>query len=186
MGGSSHSSPAARRYARALFEAAVERGCLAEISADVELIRHMTSHPEVGGWLADPRVEERRKRELLDREIGSRTHELTRHFLGVLSRRRRHGLLPELPPAFQELLDRHEGRLRGVVASGAPLEDSVRAGLEAALSSRLGSQVLLEPHLDDSLVGGVQVTLGGTRYDFSLRTQLERMRRSLTAAELAG
>ncbi|MFQ5747881.1 MAG: ATP synthase F1 subunit delta [Planctomycetota bacterium] len=182
----SHSSPAARRYARALFEAALEHGVLAEISADVELIRHVTSHPEVGGWLADPRVEEVRKRELLNREIGSRTHALTRNLLGVVSRRRRHGLLPELPPAFERLQDMHEGRLRGIVASRAPLEDSVRTGLETSLSAHIGSRVLLEPRVDESLLGGVRVTLGGTRYDFSLRAQLERLRRSLAAAELAG
>jgi len=186
MGVPSHSSPAARRYARALFEAALDRGVLAEIAADVELIRHVTSHPEVGGWLADPRVDEGRKRELLDREIGARTHALTRNLLRVVSRRRRHGLLPEIPAAFERLQDRHEGRLRGVVASRTPLEDPVRTGLEDALSAHIGSRILLEPRVDDSLLGGVRVTLGGTRYDFSLRAQLERLRRTLAAVELAG
>lgn len=179
-----HTSPAARRYARALFLAARDSGALEAVSRDVDMIRHATGHPEVSGWLADPRVDDSKKQALLERELGARAHELTRGLLRVIGERGRQAILPELPAAFQELIDELAGRQRGVVESARALSEEQREALQNAMAAKTGKEVILTPTVNESLLGGVRVTLAGTRYDGTLEARLASMRRTLLAADL--
>lgn len=176
---------APRRYARALFEVARDRGALREAGADMDVVDQVLSHPEVQGWLGDPRVAEAQKRELLLGQVGSRVHPVTRGLLEVLVRRRRYEVLAGVPAAWRGFLDEHEGRLRGLVESAVPLEPAQRARIEAALGARMGKHVSLEGRVVPSLLGGVRVTLAGVRYNGSVRARLEDARRCLESAELA-
>lgn len=185
MAGPAPVSVAARRYARALFTTALERGQLAAVSRDLQLLSQAFVRAEAAPWIADPRVDEARKQELLERVLEGRADPLTRGLLAVLGRRQRSALLLEIPAALQELVDRHEGRARGLVETARPLDDARRARLEQALSAATGKQVSLEARVEPGLLGGVRVTLDGIRYDGSARGRLEQARRQLAAAELA-
>lgn len=184
MANQSHAGVAAQRYARALFEAAQHQNALDQVTADMHLIGNVCAHPEVGGWLADPRVEDDRKQELLHREVGTKAHALTGRMLQVLGQRRRQGLLPEIPFAFQQILDAHSNQVRGVVESVKTLSDEQRAGLEQALAQRLGKNVTLESKANPELLGGVRVTLGSTRFDGSVRGRLDRLKLKLSGVDL--
>ncbi|TAH38626.1 MAG: ATP synthase F1 subunit delta [Planctomycetota bacterium] len=175
----------ARRYARALFEAARDQGALAQVSADVDRIGQLLSKKELAGWVADPRVDDAQKRALLAQELGAHGHVLTRGLVEVLGRRKRGSALMGLAAAFRELVDRHEGRVRGFVESARPLAEAGKSRLEQALSAATGKQVNLEVRVEPMLLGGVRVTLDGVRYDGSARGRLDQMRRRLAAAELA-
>ena len=56
--------------------------------------------------------------------------------------------------------------------------------LEAALSASTGKHVSLEARIDESLLGGVRVTLAGTLYDGTARGRLETLRQRLEDVEL--
>ncbi|RMH05381.1 MAG: ATP synthase F1 subunit delta [Planctomycetota bacterium] len=182
-GDSLPSGAAARRYARALLEAAAAADALAAVADDLETLGRALAEAGAGAWLADPRVPDADKQRVLDR-VGAGAHELTRGLLRVLVRRRRHQVLLDLPRAFRDLLDAHQGRLRGVVESARALPDQERARLEQAFAARTGREVVLESRVDPDLLGGIRVTLGGTRYDGSARGRLERLRARLAQAEL--
>jgi F-type H+-transporting ATPase subunit delta len=177
-------SPAARRYGRALFEVALEQGSLDSVRADLKLLGTVLSDPETSQALADPRIDDRQKRAFLDKAFGEFLHEHTRHLLGVLEERKRLVLLVQIPTAFADLLDVHEGRLRGVLESSSPVSDSGRQSVEASLSQKTGLKVSLETSINEDLLGGVRVTLAGTRYDGSVRGHLDRLRQNLENVEL--
>ncbi|MDA0666254.1 MAG: ATP synthase F1 subunit delta [Planctomycetota bacterium] len=179
-----HISPAARRYGRALFEVALEQGSLDSVRADLNLLGAVLSDSETSQALADPRIDDRQKRAFLDKAFGEFLHQHTRHLLGVLEERKRLVLLVQIPTAFAELLDVHEGRLRGVLESASPVSDSDRQSVEASLSQKTGLKVSLETSINEDLLGGVRVTLAGTRYDGSVRGHLDRLRQNLENVEL--
>jgi F-type H+-transporting ATPase subunit delta len=177
------SGPAARRYAAALFRAADGAAALDAVAADVDALRQAFAAPQVRGWLADPRVEDGDKQRVLD-QVGEKAHALTRGLLQVLARRRRHAVLAELPHAFRDLLDAHQNRVRGTVESALPLDDAERARIEAAFAAQTGKEVVLEVRTNPELLGGIRVTLGGTRYDGSARGRLDKLADRLAHADL--
>ena len=69
------------------------------------------------------------------------------------------------------------------VTSASELDEAQRAALKAKLEKISGKQVVLHLHVDASLIGGLRVDLEGRRYDNSIRTRLDRMRRSLMETE---
>jgi F-type H+-transporting ATPase subunit delta len=179
-----HVSSAARRYGRALFEVSLEHGTLDSVRADMKLLGTVLVDASTAEALADPRLDDRRKRAMLDKAFGEFLHEHTRFLLGVLEKRARLALLVQVPQAFEELLDDHEGRLRGSLESARPISDEDRTKVEAALSEQTGKKVSLETTVDEDLLGGIRVTLAGTRYDGSARGRLDGLRQRLENAEL--
>lgn len=177
-------SPAARRYGRALFEVALEQGSLDSVRADLKLLGTVLADEETSAALGDPRIDDRRKRSMLDLAFGEFLHEHTRALLGVLEARARLVLLTQIPFAFAEMLDVHEGRQRGVLESASAIGDDSRQVVEAALSQKTGLKVSLETVVNEDLLGGVRVTLAGTRYDGSVRGRLDRLRQNLENVEL--
>ncbi len=179
-----HVSSAARRYGRALFEVALQNGTLDAVRADMKLLGTVLAESATATALADPRMDDRQKRAMLDKAFDAYIHDHTRFLMGVLEKRTRLALLAQIPAAFEELLDDHEGRLRGDLESAKPLSDEDRVRVEAALSEKTGKKVSLETTVDESLLGGIRVTLGGTRYDGSAKGRLDGLRQRLENVEL--
>ena len=185
MSGQAHVAPVARRYARALFEVALEQGSLDSVRADLKLLGTVLSDAQASAAMTDPRIDDRHKRALLDKAFGEFLHQHTRALLGILEKRKRMALLvQQIPTAFTALLDVHEGRLRGVLESASTMSDESRQAVEAALSQQTGHQVSLKTSVNEDLLGGVRVTLAGTRYDGSVRGRLDRLRQNLESVEL--
>ena len=152
--------------------------------ADLKLFGTVFRDAETVAAMADPRIDDQQKRKFLDKAFGEFLHPHTRSLLGVLEARKRLLLLTQIPTAFAELLDAHEGRQRGVLETASPLSDGRRQAVEAALSAKTGLKVNLETQVNEDLLGGVRVTLAGTRYDGSVRGRLERLRQNLENVEL--
>ncbi len=184
MTSATYTGPAARRYARALFEAAREGQALEAVAADMALLGEVLRDSNAAAALSDPRVDDARKLQMLQKGLGDALHALTSSLLSVLARRKRLTVLPELPAAFTLLLDEHEGRMRGTLEPAREIDAESWAQLEGALSASTGKRVSLEARIDENLLGGVRVTLAGTRYDGSARGRLEMLRQRLEDVEL--
>ncbi len=173
----------ARRYARAFFQAAYDASELEQASADIDVLASVVADDQVSAWLLDPRAGEARKRETLLAAM----KDSGRHFvnlLNMLERRNRLSVLTQIPAAFVVLHDEHLGRLRGLLETALPLDEGAKEALEASFSASTGKQVSLETRQDASLLGGVRVTLAGTRYDGTARARLDAARKRLQEVEL--
>jgi len=187
MAGSSsvqRAGPVARRYARALFDAALEANALDGVRKDVELLEAVFADPALAGLLADPRLDNHGKVAQLEKACGGRLQPVTRALLGVLERRRRVALLLEIPAAFRDCDDAHAGRVRGEIETALPLADEARQRIERVLAKSAGREVILTARTEPALLGGMRVTYGGTRLDASVSGRLELLRLRLNEAEL--
>jgi F-type H+-transporting ATPase subunit delta len=108
------------------------------------------------------------------------TNASVRNFCALLVDQRRIIDFESICDAYDELADAAAGRTRARVVSAEPLGATQRERLRRALEARTGRQVELEERVDPSLIGGAVASVGGLVFDGSLRTQLERLRSSLT------
>jgi F-type H+-transporting ATPase subunit delta len=88
-------------------------------------------------------------------------------------------LLPALADSFRARLNAKRGVIHARVTTAAPLGADKAAALQAALQKHANRQVLLEPKVDPSIIGGVVAQLDSTVYDGSVTRQLARMRQKL-------
>lgn len=171
----------AKRYAKALLEAAAEAGVLEQVAADLEALRPHFAGKEVAGFFANPAVPRARKEAALtaaaERAAASR---ISVNLLRLLLARGRVGLLPDIARLFRDLADERTGRVRAEVTAAVPLPAASLEALAARLSAATGRQVHLTPRVDPTVLGGLVARVGSTLYDASLRTQLRRMREVLS------
>ena len=154
-------SVAHRTYARALFEAAKEKGRLAEVREELgDFVAAVDQVPELDAMLRNPQLDPRAKAQALEDVLGG-ADQLVRNFLLLTVEKRR--LRVEVTTAY-ELSDDEAKQIVGQIeqASGRPV-DATRS-------------------VDPDLIGGIILQAGSLRLDASVRSRLERLRRELTTA----
>ena len=97
-------------------------------------------------------------------------------FLRQLLKKNRLGVLTEITQAFGELADDQEGKQQIFVTTAQSLSPEEQAWLQAQLGALIPQQVELIVQSNPSLLAGLQIRIGSTVYDSSVRGQLDNMR----------
>jgi F-type H+-transporting ATPase subunit delta len=178
----------ANRYARALADVVAQKGDYRRVGRELDdfaALYHQSL--ELREVFNTPAVEVEVKAKLLQAIAGRLdASSITGNFLRVLLAHYRMGLLPRICEAFQKIANDRLGVVQVKVTSAAALSQEEQHALQIRFSELTGKQVELEYALDRDLLGGVRAQIGSTVYDGSIRGQLERIRRQLTAQQGIG
>jgi F-type H+-transporting ATPase subunit delta len=168
---------AAYRYARALLGTAVERKLLDAIGEDFELIEKTArSSREFLAFLRSPVINMEKKKSVLTAAFQKRVHPLTFQFLMLIASRNRESILPEIIRQFERLRDEELGVENAIVRTAVPLSREHEKQLSTKLERLRKKKIRLQHILDPSLKGGIQVQVGDTVWDGSIKHQLELLR----------
>ncbi len=174
-------SPVARRYANALFELGIEHDELEALGSSLESAKKMLNDSDdLRAILRNPAVELGARRKII-RAVGAKAEWPTRfqNFICLLLDRDRLQVLGDIAEAFATRHDEHLGRVRARVTSATALDDDQRKALQGRLEALTGKDVIMRTDVDDELIGGAVARVGGTIYDGSVRTHLQRMREAI-------
>ena len=167
-----------RRYAKALFELALEEHREEEIGQEIErFVTAFTTSSSLSAVLNNPAFPLRsRKNIVVEVSRGLQLSPLVVHFLSLLLERDRLTFLPSIASRYHRLLDEKKGRVEARVVAPNPLEAAMLEGLREALRRVSGKEVVLKEESDPGLIGGLVIQLEGKVYDGSVRTQLDKMK----------
>ena len=171
----------ARPYARAAFQEARGENRLGPWSESLHVASTVVTDPRVETLLGNPRVTSGELAQLLIDIAGPTLGDHGANFVRTLAENHRLAYLPEISTLFDELKDEAEKIVDVTVTSAAPLDDSQRKTLSAALERKLKRGIRMQCHTDPSLLGGAVLQAGDLVIDGSLRTQLNRITYELTA-----
>jgi len=183
----------ARRYAKALFSLADEKGQIEQWSKGLEVLRHLLALPELRDALSNPAMEREQRRSLAKGlsvavELASPKllaaavlglEEDVRNLLLLLADRNRLAYLPAILDDYRALADQRLGRVRAKVTSAVPLAADEARRISDKLAEATKAQVIVETAVDPALLGGVVAQVGSVVYDGSVRAQLEELRRAM-------
>ena len=174
--------PVARRYARALLDAA---GAEADqVLTQLEgLTTFFEGNHELFLTLSSPTLTRTQRMNVTNAVIGAAPGiaPVLANLLKLLTDRSRFGSLPFIARQYRDMVDSRMGRVRGKVTSAAKLGDPEVAAIKKQLEALTQRSVVLETRVDKSLLGGVVANVGSHQYDASLRSQLLELGRSLTS-----
>ncbi len=172
----------ARRYAKALFALAEERGRVEPwLESLLGLEQLLAGSTELRDALSNPVYAKEERRALageLARALG--LEEDPRNLVLLLADRVRMESLLGVVDHFRALADQKMGRVRARVISAVPLADGAAREIAARLAQAARAEVILDRTVDPSILGGVIAQVGSLTYDGSVRAQLEALHRSLT------
>ncbi|MDE5629676.1 MAG: ATP synthase F1 subunit delta [Muribaculaceae bacterium] len=172
-----------RRYAKALYEVAVERNDdTALYTLMQKLVEAFSQTPGLASTMANPFVEPADKCRLVDTAVyadGIRNSSFD-DFVKLLVQNKRLDIIREAALAYIELYRQKNSIYRVDIRSAAPLKAEMRTRLENILRKHIGEGTLeIEYTVDPSLIGGFTVTVNSERLDASVSTELKNLRRSL-------
>lgn len=98
---------------------------------------------------------------------------------GILEQRGERRLLRQLPYYVEKAYLKHHG-ITPVTVTSPGKEFAAGTELSEALTKAIKGKVELSEETDPSLIGGVRLTIGDDRFDFSLVTALQEAARSLS------
>jgi F-type H+-transporting ATPase subunit delta len=173
---------AQRMYARALFEAAREKGRTAVVRSElVQLADALVASPELAAFLANPQLDPGAKVEVLD-EITDGADDLVRNFVRLVASKGRAGSLAEMAAEFEAIANREEGRLNVELTTAHTLTDAEAATIVRRIEEASGRSVEATRSVDPGLIGGLILQAGSLRVDASVRGRLEGLRRTLATS----
>ncbi len=175
----------ARRYAKGLLHAALDRGTAADLEALVVEINSLANavrdHDGLRLLIVNPAIETAQKKAVLgDLADHAGAGALTKRFVEVLADKERLDQIEGIATVFSELVDQHRGVISAEVTTPTPLDSDVLAQLRDRLATATGSTVRMATRTDPELLGGLVTRIGDVLYDGSLRHQLAKVRARMT------
>ena len=174
----------ATRYAKALLDVTTSDADAAKVEQDLgAFVALIESNPELRQALLSPSVPASARRNIASavaERIGMAPTGV--RLLQLLADRDRLGMAGELLAVFRErLLDRRK-IVRADVRSAVALAPEALRAIESRLGAVTGKNVAIDAAVDPALIGGVVAKVGGTVYDGTVKSQLEKLRKQLVGA----
>ncbi len=170
-----------RVYARALFEAAKERGRLGQVREELaDFVDTAREVPELRALLRNPQLDVGAKKRALEALLGD-SEELVRNFLLLTVEKGRGGELDEIAREFERLVAAEERRLEVELTTALELSDEEAQEIVAEIERSAGRTLEATRKVDPNLIGGIVLQVGSLRVDASVRGRLQRLREELAA-----
>jgi F-type H+-transporting ATPase subunit delta len=176
----------ARKYARALVDAASRRSSLARVVDEVRAVGEVAraqGGEQLRQVIESPAYPERVKRSLIDAVLAKAFPEgvdpVTRNFFEALSLHLRLSDYFGILDVLEAAVDEKDGIIRARLMTATPLSADKIGVIEGAVAAATARRVRLETAVDPTLLGGAVTQIGSTIFDGSVKTQLRRMQELL-------
>jgi len=178
---------AARRYAHALFEVALERDTVQAVYRELQMsLARLDALPDVLQYIGQPYIATEQKQRVVELVLADVVSRTMIDFLKLLVGKDRGDLLDVIAEQYRELWRRHEGIELAMVTSAVELLPDEIGDLARVLAVQVGKRIEIHVTVDPEVLGGLVVVIGDRVWDGSVRGALERLRRDLKARDVVG
>jgi F-type H+-transporting ATPase subunit delta len=172
----------ARVYAEALFEVAKEKGKLDEIGEQLgEFVDALDGDRDLQVFFFSPHFSSAEKVDGLKRAIDGADPELV-NFLELLIEKNRMTEIFRVRRQLEQLWKQENKRIDVTVTSAVELDPAVVEKIGEEIERQTGRKVELASRVDDEILGGIVLQVGNMVLDASIRSRLEKLRKSVAQA----
>lgn len=175
----SRSTVVAKRYAKALYSAAVEKGNTLEVEEQLKTVVEVLHYDEeVKRFIHTPRISQSDKLKVLRTVLQDKLSDVVFNIVEMLVERGRTDIFADLLEAYVKI----EGDALGIgdatVYSTYVLSPEEQDNVAKEFSELTNRKIRVTNLIDKSLLGGLKVVIGDTLYDGSLSGKLTRLEKS--------
>lgn len=168
----------ANRYAKALFELAVELNVLEQIKADAELISNVCEqNRDFVLMLKSPVIKDVKKLAVIKEIFSGKLNELYLKFLIIITRNRREVLINEISKQFIEIYKKHKNIISANLETPVKVDADIRKQIIRLLEKQAEAKIELTDEVKEELIGGFIFSYEDKQYDASLQRQIKDLRK---------
>jgi F-type H+-transporting ATPase subunit delta len=175
----------AETYARALFEVSVEQNSLETTLSDMRLIHELChTNRDFKLMVKSPVIASDKKMKIIHAIFEKRLSDLTLTYLGIILRKNREFLIPEIAAGFIEIYKEHKGILTTYLTTKMPIGKEVREQIINALKKQTGKEIDLIEETKEEMIGGFILRWEDQQYDASILNQINKLKKGVAAINL--
>ena len=159
---------------------AIEQNELQAVGADMELISETCKQSrDLVVLLRSPVTKVDKKVAVLNKVFGGKIGSISLNFIGIIAKRNREDLIPEIAVAFINLFKEHQGIVAAEVISAVPLDDELRKKVNAFVK-RYSDKVELTEKVSPNIIGGLIIRIGDKQYDDSILKRINELKKEFS------
>jgi len=165
------------RYAKALLNIASEENQVTQYSEELAGVAAVLKREDLLRLLLDSPTFPLAKKSAIMHDITDvlKLSDVMCKFLDLLLKKGRITYLPQIDINYRKISEELSGVVRANIKAANKLTKKRTDEIKQGLEKQTGMQVVLSIETDKSLIGGLQVEIGGKLFDGSVKTQLTRI-----------
>jgi len=168
-----------KRYAKALFDLAIELNKLERIKQDIDLVQTVIKeNPEFRRLLKSPIIPAGKKNKIIAGIFKSKLDELTFKFMQLVTRKEREIFMDSISLAFIKLYKEHHNIVTIKLTSSEKMDEQSKKNLISLLTGQTHHTIDLIEETDKSILGGFVLTMDDKKYDASIRHHLDKLKKT--------
>ena len=170
-----------RRYAKALYKFASEKGETKEIyDLSKQLIAEFQANPELQKVLSNPYVGNDDKEKLLLAAAGDKKNDVFHRFVLLILSQKRVGFAYAMMLAYRDIYRKENHISQARITTASKLDEARMKKLRQLVSQAFkDTQLEFTESVDPALIGGFLIDVDSVRMDASLSNELEQLRQTL-------
>lgn len=169
----------AQKYSKALLEVAQERQQLEAVLAEVAAFNQVIQSTDLQDFLVDVAYSDDKKHQVIE-SLHNVSSDIFKNFLEVLVKNQRMALLPLIIKEVRHQADNLFKISDVDVTSAIVLSDIQLSKLETTIKSKFDlNEVTIKNTVDTSILGGVIINARGKSIDASIKSQLNKIAKSI-------
>jgi len=167
----------AQVYARALLQAALDKGRLDELREQLgQFADALDRNRELAVFFFSPYFSTAEKQHSLATLLDG-ADEVFLNFLSLLIENHRMPVIFRIRHEYERLWDEENKTLPVEITSAIALDQATTDSLGRTIGERAGRKVTLAARVDPDILGGIIIRVGNSILDASIRNRLEQLRR---------
>ena len=172
----------ARRYAAAIFDIAHKQNTIDRTLEDVQHIAELFSNRKIAFLLREPKVPAQRKEKAVRQALQGKVQPMSLNLTLLLIQRELVDYAPNIAAAFEQLVRDYRNEAVADVTTATQIDKTQTRTIQQALEERTGKTIIVQPHVDPTILGGVIARVGDQVIDGSIRYRLSLLEQNMLAS----
>jgi F-type H+-transporting ATPase subunit delta len=166
------------RYAKALFDLALERNVLEKVKDDMAFIDKVcVENRELRAMLHNPVINVDKKQKVMLSIFGSYIDKLTLGFINIVSRKRRESYIDNIASDFVALYKEYKGIKTAFITSAVAVNEKEKLAILGILKNLSGKDIELVEKLKSDIIGGFIINMDNFQIDQSLTSKIKDLKK---------
>lgn len=167
------------RYAKSLFQLAIERDLVDEMKDDIQLVLEtFQENDNLETIMSYPVMKTSKKNQIIKGIFNEKINEYSLSFLLLIIKNKREKHIKNICTDFLDLYAEHKEIKRALITTAFNLNRTQAENIRKSIEKKFKSTIELETKVDKSLIGGVIIQVDDKQIDLSVARQIQDLRTS--------
>jgi F-type H+-transporting ATPase subunit delta len=168
------------RYARALFQSALEKKLLDKVNEDMIFIYEVCKATEMKEFLGSPIITPSKKEAILHKMFDNNIEKLTGSLIDLIVKNGRESFIPAIAREYIYQTKKYKGITDSVLTTAVKVDEKLKKQISELISGVFKTKIDLKEVIDPEIIGGFILQIDDNYIDASIKNKLRKIRKELT------